>query len=190
MLFREGVKLYIARQSSREGSRIKSKLVMGALALSLLPVVFLVAFGYAILNRTLDKWFSRAGRGRADQSGRYRDRAGRRSAATGRRRWPTGWRRCRNCATEPRTIRSCAPKTASPICASRRRRSCAPQTVHAAMLRRGLRLGRRANLIVGLHAGVDLAGQADRDRPLYAASTTRLAAQEEVSAICICCSCC
>ncbi len=57
MLFREGVKLYLARQSSREGSRIKSKLVMGALALSLLPVVFLVAFGYAILNRTLDKWF-------------------------------------------------------------------------------------------------------------------------------------
>lgn len=57
MLFREGVKLYIARQGNREGSRIKSKLVMGALALSLLPVVFLVAFGYAILNRTLDKWF-------------------------------------------------------------------------------------------------------------------------------------
>src|SRR3984957_6387009 len=57
MLFREGVKLYISWQSSRDGSRIKSKLVMGALALSLLPVVFLVAFGYAILNRTLDKWF-------------------------------------------------------------------------------------------------------------------------------------
>ncbi len=59
MLFREGVKLYIAWQSRREGSRIKSKLVMGALALSLLPVVFLVAFGYAILNRTLDKWFGK-----------------------------------------------------------------------------------------------------------------------------------
>ncbi|HTS74751.1 MAG TPA: ATP-binding protein [Bryobacteraceae bacterium] len=59
MLFREGVKLYITWQSRREGSRIKSKLVMGALALSLLPVVFLVAFGYAILNRTLDKWFGK-----------------------------------------------------------------------------------------------------------------------------------
>ena len=63
MLFREGVKLYIARQTSGEGSRIKSKLVMGALALSLLPVVFLVAFGYAILNKTLDKWFGRPGEG-------------------------------------------------------------------------------------------------------------------------------
>jgi two-component system, NtrC family, nitrogen regulation sensor histidine kinase NtrY len=63
MLFREGVKLYIARQTSGEGSRIKSKLVMGALALTLLPVIFLVAFGYAILNKTLDKWFGRPGEG-------------------------------------------------------------------------------------------------------------------------------
>ncbi len=63
MLFREGVKLYIARQSDREGSRIKSKLVLGALALSLLPVVFLVAFSWVILNRTITKWFSRPGEG-------------------------------------------------------------------------------------------------------------------------------
>ena len=63
MLFREGVKLYIARHGNREGSRIKSKLVLAALALSLLPVVFLVAFSYVILNRTLDKWFSRPGEG-------------------------------------------------------------------------------------------------------------------------------
>ncbi len=58
MLFREGVKLYIARQGNREGSRIKSKLVFGALALSLLPVVFLVMFSYVILNHNMDKWFS------------------------------------------------------------------------------------------------------------------------------------
>jgi two-component system nitrogen regulation sensor histidine kinase NtrY len=58
MLFRTGVNLYIERQSRREGSLLKTKLVLGALALSLLPVVFLVAFGYAILNRTIAKWFS------------------------------------------------------------------------------------------------------------------------------------
>jgi two-component system nitrogen regulation sensor histidine kinase NtrY len=57
MLFRTGVKLYIDRQSNREGSRIQTKLVLGGLALSLLPVVFLVAFGYFILNRTIGKWF-------------------------------------------------------------------------------------------------------------------------------------
>src|ERR1043166_4502673 len=63
MLFRTGVKLYIERQSNREGSRIKSKLVLGALALSLLPVVFLVLFSYVILNRNVEKWFSRPAEG-------------------------------------------------------------------------------------------------------------------------------
>lgn len=58
MLFRETVKLYLDRQRNREGSRIRSKLVFGALALSLLPVVFLFLFSFAVLNRNLDKWFS------------------------------------------------------------------------------------------------------------------------------------
>ena len=58
MLFRETIKLYLERQRNREGSRIRSKLVFGALALSLLPVVFLFLFSFAVLNRNLDKWFS------------------------------------------------------------------------------------------------------------------------------------
>ena len=63
MLFREFVKLYLERQRNRQGSRIKTKLVLGALALSLLPVAFLVAFSYQILNRNLEKWFSRPAEG-------------------------------------------------------------------------------------------------------------------------------
>src|SRR3984885_4142643 len=63
MLFRTGVKLYFDRQSDREGSRIKTKLVLGALALSLLPVAFLVSFSYGVLNRTMDKWFTRPAEG-------------------------------------------------------------------------------------------------------------------------------
>ena len=58
MLFKETVKLYLERQRNQEGSRIRSKLVFGALALSLLPVVFLGLFSFAVLNRNLDKWFS------------------------------------------------------------------------------------------------------------------------------------
>jgi two-component system nitrogen regulation sensor histidine kinase NtrY len=57
MLFRTFVKLYLERQQNREGTRIQTKLVLGALALSLLPVVFLVAFSYDILNRNVEKWF-------------------------------------------------------------------------------------------------------------------------------------
>src|SRR5215469_8098560 len=61
MLLRTGVKLYLERRSGREGSRIQSKLVVGALALSIVPVAFLFAFSYMILNRNLEKWFSRPG---------------------------------------------------------------------------------------------------------------------------------
>src|SRR5712692_2113898 len=59
MLVRLGVKLYIERRSNREGSRIKTKLVIGALALSFMPVFFMVLFSYHVLNRNLDKWFSK-----------------------------------------------------------------------------------------------------------------------------------
>ena len=62
-LVKIGVKLYLERQSGREGSRIKSKLVFGALALSLLPVVFLYAFSYVILSHNMEKWFSRPAEG-------------------------------------------------------------------------------------------------------------------------------
>jgi two-component system, NtrC family, nitrogen regulation sensor histidine kinase NtrY len=57
MLLRTGLKLYMQRQRNRPGSRLETKLVAGALALTSLPVVFLFAFSYLILNRNLDKWF-------------------------------------------------------------------------------------------------------------------------------------
>jgi PAS domain S-box-containing protein len=59
MLFRTVVKLYIERRSDQEGSRIKTKLVLGALALTFLPVTFLVLWSVSVLNYNLNKWFSR-----------------------------------------------------------------------------------------------------------------------------------
>ncbi len=59
MLFRTVVKLYIERQTNRPGSQIKSKLIGGALALSVLPIFFLVLWSVSVLNLNLDKWFSR-----------------------------------------------------------------------------------------------------------------------------------
>ena len=58
MLFRTFVKLYIERQANRVGSHIRSKLVGGALALSFLPVLFLVLWSFTVLNYNLAKWFS------------------------------------------------------------------------------------------------------------------------------------
>ena len=59
MLFRTAARLYVERRSNREGSRIKTKLVLGALGLTILPVFFLVLWSVSVLNRNLDKWFSR-----------------------------------------------------------------------------------------------------------------------------------
>jgi two-component system, NtrC family, nitrogen regulation sensor histidine kinase NtrY len=62
MLFRTTVKLYLDRQSNREGSRIQSKLIVGALVISLTPALFSVLFSVYALNRNLDKWFSQPNR--------------------------------------------------------------------------------------------------------------------------------
>ncbi len=53
ILFREAVKLYVERQSQREGSRIKTKLVLGALTLSVVPICFLFGFNYILVNRNM-----------------------------------------------------------------------------------------------------------------------------------------
>src|ERR1039458_4444653 len=59
ILFRSLLKLYLERRAKQLGSKFKTKLVCGALGLSLLPVCFLFLFSYSLINRTLDKWFSR-----------------------------------------------------------------------------------------------------------------------------------
>lgn len=61
MLFRDAVKLYVARRAGVEGSRIRTKIVIGALTLTFLPMLFLVLWSVEVLNRNLDKWFSRPG---------------------------------------------------------------------------------------------------------------------------------
>lgn len=59
ILFRSLFKLYLERQANQLGSKFKTKLVVGAIGLSVLPVFFLFLFSYSLINRTLDKWFSR-----------------------------------------------------------------------------------------------------------------------------------
>jgi PAS domain S-box-containing protein len=66
MLIRTGLRLYVDRRSNKEGSRIRTKLVAGALALSFIPVFFLVLWSVSVLNYNLAKWFSRPGEGVRD----------------------------------------------------------------------------------------------------------------------------
>ena len=53
------LKLYAERRTGEPGSKFRTRMVVGALALSLTPVIFLFAFAYGLMNRSIDKWFSR-----------------------------------------------------------------------------------------------------------------------------------
>src|ERR1035438_580936 len=66
ILFRTGVKLYIERQSNREGSRIRTKLVLGALTLTSVPVFCLVLWSYSVLNYNVRAWFTQPGQHQVD----------------------------------------------------------------------------------------------------------------------------
>ncbi len=58
MLGRMALRLYFERRGNREGSRIKTKLVLGAMGLSFLPVFFMVFFSVNVLNYNLNRWFT------------------------------------------------------------------------------------------------------------------------------------
>ena len=59
IFFRTIVRLLMERSKEALGARFKTKMVIGAMALSLLPVVFMFFVSYSLLNRTLGRWFPR-----------------------------------------------------------------------------------------------------------------------------------
>lgn len=59
VLLRTLLRLYAERKAGALGSKFRSQMVLGALLLSLGPVVFLFLFAYGLMNRSLEKWFSR-----------------------------------------------------------------------------------------------------------------------------------
>src|SRR3984893_6041411 len=59
ILPRSSVRLWTERSKQQLGARFKTKMVLGAVAVSLLPVIFMFFVSYALLNRTLGRWFPR-----------------------------------------------------------------------------------------------------------------------------------
>jgi PAS domain S-box-containing protein len=59
MLVRSLFRLWIERRTDQLGARFKTKMVLGAMGISLLPLIFMFFVSYALMNRTLNKWFSR-----------------------------------------------------------------------------------------------------------------------------------
>jgi len=60
VLLRNLFRLWTDRRAGQMGSRFRTKMVFGAMGISLLPVVLLFVVSYALLNRTLTKWFPHA----------------------------------------------------------------------------------------------------------------------------------
>lgn len=59
VLARTLLKLYLERQTGTIGSKFRTKMVLGALVLSFGPVIVMFLFSYGLMNRSIDKWFSR-----------------------------------------------------------------------------------------------------------------------------------
>ena len=59
VLIRTLLRLYAERKTGMLGSKFRSRMVMGALLLSLGPVIFLFMFSYGLMNRSVERWFSR-----------------------------------------------------------------------------------------------------------------------------------
>src|ERR1700738_1350201 len=59
ILTRTVLRLWMERSKEQLGARFKTKMVVGAMALSLLPVLFMFFVSYSLLNRTLGRWFPR-----------------------------------------------------------------------------------------------------------------------------------
>jgi nitrogen fixation/metabolism regulation signal transduction histidine kinase len=58
MLVRNVLKLYADQRSSVMGTRLRTRMLWGAVLVSLIPIVFMFLFSYDLMNRSVDRWFS------------------------------------------------------------------------------------------------------------------------------------
>src|SRR3984893_16920130 len=58
VLARNLLKLFAERRLGVLGSKLRTRMVVGALLLSFVPVVVMYWFAYGLMNRSIDKWFS------------------------------------------------------------------------------------------------------------------------------------
>ena len=58
VLVRNLLKLYSDQRSRVLGARLRTRMVRGAVLVSLVPLIFMLAFSYLLMNRAVDRWFS------------------------------------------------------------------------------------------------------------------------------------
>jgi hypothetical protein len=58
LLFRNILKLYADQSSSALGARLRTRMVLGAAMIALIPAIFMFMFSFGLMNRSIDRWFS------------------------------------------------------------------------------------------------------------------------------------
>lgn len=70
LLFRNLVKLVAGQRNRVLGSKIRNRMLVGALLLSFVPVFFMFLFSFVLLNRSIERWFSQPGSSLREDSSR------------------------------------------------------------------------------------------------------------------------
>src|ERR1700712_1831168 len=58
LLVRNVLKLYADQRSRVLGTRLRTRMLWGAVLVSLVPLTFMFLFSYLLMNRAVDRWFS------------------------------------------------------------------------------------------------------------------------------------
>ena len=58
LLFRNLLKVYVGEGSSGLSARLRSRMLLGAVLITLTPAALMYLFNYLLLNRSLERWFS------------------------------------------------------------------------------------------------------------------------------------
>ena len=58
-LVRNVLKLFADQRSRVMGSRLRTRMLIGAILVSLVPIVFMYSFSYGLMNRAMERWFSK-----------------------------------------------------------------------------------------------------------------------------------
>jgi two-component system, NtrC family, nitrogen regulation sensor histidine kinase NtrY len=73
ILLRSLLRMAADRRAGTLGSRFRTKMVLGAMGISLLPLAFLFLFSYSLVNRTLNLWFPKPLEIATEESGKLID---------------------------------------------------------------------------------------------------------------------
>ena len=58
LLLRNIFKLYVGQASTALGARLRTRMVIGAALIALMPAAFMFLFSFQLMNRSIDRWFS------------------------------------------------------------------------------------------------------------------------------------